>query len=233
MIQGRLIGVGVGPGDPELLTLKAVRAIREAPVLAYAAAGGQPSLARRIAAVHIPPGRREINVVLPMDPHPELARAAYDEGASRIAAELELGDDVAVLCEGDPFFYGSFIQFFGRLGPNYPCLVVPGVTSISAATAAAGLPLAWRSRTLSIVPATLPPAELERRLEEADAAVVLKVGRHLGTVRDVLAKLDLIGAAVLIERATMPEQRLAPLVDVAAAEAPYMSLILVPGRGGR
>jgi precorrin-2/cobalt-factor-2 C20-methyltransferase len=113
---GRLLGVGVGPGDPELLTLKAVRILDEGPVIAYVAAGGRPSMARRIVAQHLSPGRPEINIALPMRLVPELAHAAYDEGAARIGAELERGRDVAVLCVGDPFVYGSFAQLFERLG---------------------------------------------------------------------------------------------------------------------
>jgi precorrin-2/cobalt-factor-2 C20-methyltransferase len=116
MITGRLLGIGVGPGDPELLTLKALRYLQAAPVVAYVAAQGQPSIARQIAAPHLPPGQREINIALPMHPSPELADAAYAEGASRIGAELERGRDVAVLCEGDPLLYGSFRQLLRRLG---------------------------------------------------------------------------------------------------------------------
>ncbi|MDX1540992.1 MAG: precorrin-2 C(20)-methyltransferase, partial [Geminicoccaceae bacterium] len=189
MRSGRLVGIGVGPGDPELMTLKAVRAIGECPVVAFVSAGGRPSLARRIAATHIGADQREVNIALPMNLHPEIAQAAYDEGASRITAELEQGLDVALLCEGDPLLFGSFIQFLARIGPRYACRVIPGVTSVSAAAAAAQMPLVWRQRSLVVLPATLPVELLEDRLRHAEAAAILKVGRHLEAVRDVLARL--------------------------------------------
>ena len=169
MITGRLLGIGVGPGDPELLTLKALRCLQAAPVVAYVAARGQPSIARQIAAPHLQPGQREINIALPMHPSPELADAAYDEGASRIGAELERGRDVAVLCEGDPMLYGSFSQLLARLAPSYPTEIVPGITSVTAAAAAAGRPLATRNDTLAIVPATLPMEALRARLGHGNA----------------------------------------------------------------
>ena len=233
MSTGRLIGVGVGPGDPELLTLKAIRCIQECPVLAWVAAAGRPSIARRIAASHIPSDRREINIALPMNPHPDLTRAAYDEGASRIAAELEQGDDVALLCEGDPLLYGSFIQFLGRLGASYPSLVVPGITSVSAAAAAARLPLVWRSRTLVIVPATLPEDLIEDRIRQADTAAILKVGHRLPALRAMLQRLGLLERAILVERASTTDERVLPLADAQAGEAPYFSLLLVRAGGGR
>lgn len=228
MSTGRLLGIGVGPGDPELMTLKAVRYLQEAPVLAYVAAGGGRSIARQIAAMHVPAGKRELNITLPMHPRPELAQAAYDEGASRLAAELEQGRDVAVLCEGDPLFYGSFIQLFARLGEQYRTEVVPGVISITAAAAAARMPLVWRARTFSVVPATLPAERLRHLLSQADAAAILKVGRHLAEVRAILAELGLMERAIYVERASSPDERVMPLLDVEdEVEVPYFSLILV------
>lgn len=233
MITGCLIGVGVGPGDPELLTLKAARRIRDARNLAFVAASGRRSTAREIAAAEIRPGTREINIALPMDPQPELARAAYDEGSSRIAAELERGDDVVVLCEGDPLFYGSFIQIFARLGQHYRSEIVPGVTSVSAASAAARLPLVWRSRSLVVLPAMLPRSLLGARLAGADAAVFMKVGRHLGEVRRLLDDLGLLERAIYVEKVSTPDERIMPLIDLEEEDAAYFSLILVPIRGAR
>ena len=228
MITGRLLGVGVGPGDPELLTLKAVRILQESPVIAYVSAGGRPSMARRIAAQHLSPGRTEINLALPMQPLPELARAAYDEGASRIGAELEQGHNVAVLCEGDPFVYGSFAQLFDRLGERYATEVVPGVVSFTAAAAAAHRPLVGRTQTPAVLPATLPRDLLAAQLEHADAAAILKLGRHLAKVREVIAKLGLIERAIYVEHASGVRERVVRLVDLAADEAPYFSLVLLP-----
>jgi precorrin-2/cobalt-factor-2 C20-methyltransferase len=229
MITGRFLGVGVGPGDPELLTLKAVRILQDSPVIAYVSAGGRPSIARQIAARHLSPGRREINLALPMQSVPELAEAAYDEGASRIGAELEQGHDVAVLCEGDPFVYGSFAQLFDRLGERYPTEVVPGVVSFTAAAAAARHPLVSGTQTMVVLPATLPRAALAKRLESADAAAILKLGRHLAKVREVIVELGLLERAIYVEHASDMRERVARLVDLAADEAPYFSLLLLPG----
>jgi precorrin-2/cobalt-factor-2 C20-methyltransferase len=228
MTRGRLLGVGVGPGDPELLTLKAVRVLQESPVIAYVSADGRPSTARRIAAPHLPEGQREINLALPMHPAPELARAAYDEAASRIGAELEEGRDVAVLCEGDPFVYGSFAHLFDRLGESYPTEVIPGVVSFTAAAAAARAPLVRRMQSLAVLPATLPMEALAAHLAQVDAAAILKLGRHLGKVRELLDRMGVLHRAIYVEHASEDSQRVVRLVDLALEEAPYFSLILLP-----
>jgi precorrin-2/cobalt-factor-2 C20-methyltransferase len=228
VITGRLFGIGVGPGDPELLTLKALRYLQAAPVVAYVSARGQPSVARHIAAPHLQPGQRELNIALPMHPSPELADAAYDEGASRIGAELERGRDVAVLCEGDPLLYGSFNQLLKRLGSFYPAEIVPGITSITAAAAAARRPITIRTDTLTVVPATLPMEALRARLGQTNAAVILKIGRHLDKVRQVLAELNLLDRAIYVEGVSTADQRVMPLVDMKDMSAPYFTLILIP-----
>jgi precorrin-2/cobalt-factor-2 C20-methyltransferase len=228
MITGRLFGVGVGPGDPELLTLKAVRILHESPVIAYVSADGRPSVARRIAAQHLLPGHSEINLALPMLPLPELAQAAYDEGASRIGSELEQGHDVAVLCEGDPLVYGSFAHLFDRLGERYPTEVVPGVVSFTAAAAAARRPLVGRAQTMAVLPATLPRDALVAQIGRTDAAAILKLGRHLAKVRDVIVELGLMERAIYVEHASGVGERVLRLVDLTADEAPYFSLLLLP-----
>jgi len=228
MITGRLLGIGVGPGDPELLTLKALRYLQAAPVVAYVAARGQPSIAREIAAPHLRPGQREINIALPMHPSPELADAAYDEGASRIGTDLERGRDVAVLCEGDPLLYGSFNQLLNRLSGVYPIEIVPGITAVAAAAAAARAPLVARTDTLTILPATLPVEALRARLGQPEAAAILKVGRHLGKVRQVLESLNLLHRAIYVEHVSTAEQRVMALIDMTEATAPYFSLVLIP-----
>lgn len=233
MTTGRLIGIGVGPGDPDLITLKALRCLRDAPVVAYVAAGGQPSMARQIAAPHLPQIAREINLALPMHPRPELASAAFDEGASRIAAELEDGSDVAVLCEGDPLFYGSFVHILSRLGAQYRTEIVPGITAISAAAATTHLPLLTRSETLIVVPATLPRDALAARLRDAESAAILKLGRHLDKLRGVLHELGLMDRAVYVERASTGRQRVMSLADHPDAEAPYFALVMISRSGLR
>jgi precorrin-2/cobalt-factor-2 C20-methyltransferase len=225
---GRLLGVGVGPGDPELLTMKAVRILQESPAIAYVSAAGRPSMARRIVARHLSPGCPEIHIALPMRLVPELARAAYDEGAARIGAELERGRDVAVLCVGDPFVYGSFAQLFERLGERYPTEVVPGVTSFTAAAAAAGTPLVGRDQTLVVLPATLPRDALAAHLARTDGAAILKLGRHLAKVRDVLSELGLLQRAIYVEHASAARERVVRLADLPVDDAPYFALVLLP-----
>ena len=227
MITGRLIGIGVGPGDPELITVKALKAIRNAPVVAYISANGRPSMARQIAAEHIGPSAKEIKLTLPMHPSPEIAQSAYDEGASRISAELEQGKDTAVLCEGDPLFYGSFGHILARLHNQYPVEVVPGVSSVMAAAAAAEQPLAFSAEGFSVLPATMSEEKLTTRLKAVDAAVIIKLGRHVEKVRMVLESLGLVERSIYVERASSSEQKVVPLKDLDRIDIPYFSLILV------
>jgi precorrin-2/cobalt-factor-2 C20-methyltransferase len=224
--RGRLFGLGVGPGDPELLTLKALRLLREAQVIAYAAPEHGDSFARSIVASWIEGHQREIAIRFPMRPGPP-PKAIYDDAAAALAADLERGHDVALLCQGDPFFYGSFINVFTRLAGRYRVEVVPGVSSLTASAAAAALPLVSRDETLAVIPATLDEAELARRLGEADATAIVKLGRHVAKVRRVLDRLGLIDGAVFIEHATLADQRIAPLARVDSKNARYFSMALV------
>lgn len=226
-MSGRLYGIGVGPGDPELLTLKAVRLVAEAGVIAYPApADGTDSMARAIAAPHIPAGKTEIVIETPMVPGQFPANDVYDRYADEIADHLKAGRDVAVLCEGDPFLYGSFMYLFGRLAGDFPCEVVPGVSSLGACAARAGQPLVSRNQVLAIVPAPLDEADLEARIAIADAVAIMKVGRHLEKVRSVLDKLGRLETAVYVERATLTDEKVMPLMNVSEDRAPYFSMIL-------
>jgi precorrin-2 C20-methyltransferase/precorrin-3B C17-methyltransferase len=233
--RGRLFGVGVGPGDPELLTLKATRAIHDADVIAYPSARHGRSVARRIAAPYLRPEHEELLLRFPvtteLTSHPggyEAALSAfYDEAAEELAVHLDAGRDVAILCEGDPFFYGSYMYFHERLAPRYETTVIPAVTAFSAAAAAAGTPLVKRDDVFMALPGTLAADELTRRLESADAAVVMKLGRTFPKVRDAAGEAGVGERAVYVERASAPEQRIAPLAE-AGDQVPYMSLVLVP-----
>jgi precorrin-2/cobalt-factor-2 C20-methyltransferase len=230
-VSGVAYGIGVGPGDPELMTLKGSRLIAACPVLAYPAPDDGDSLARAIAAPHIPAGVEEIVIRTPMASDRFPALAVYDAAADAIAGHLAAGRDVAILCEGDPFFYGSFMYLFERLAERAPVEVVPGVTSLTACAAALRSPLAARNDVLTIIPATLDAAMLADRLGSCDSAAIVKVGRHLGKVRDALAVAGLLEHALYIERATMANQRIVPIQDVDDGEAPYFSMILVHRRG--
>jgi precorrin-2/cobalt-factor-2 C20-methyltransferase len=229
-VSGVAWGLGVGPGDPELITLKAARILKATPAIAYPAPEAGESLARAIAAPHLPGGQIEIVVRMPMSSDRFPAQEVYDRAAVEIGGHLEAGRDVAVLCEGDPFFYGSFMYLFARLALRWRVEVVPGVSSLTACAAAARAPLAARDDVLTVIPATLPEAELARRLEAAEAAVLVKVGRHLGKARRALAALGLLENARYVERATMTAERVLPLSEVAGDVAPYFSMILVHRR---
>jgi precorrin-2/cobalt-factor-2 C20-methyltransferase len=226
-MTGTLYGLGVGPGDPELLTLKAVRLIKSSPVIAYPAPDTGDSLARAIAAPHIPDGREEIIIRTPMIAGQFPANDVYDHYSIEISEHLKAGRDVAVLCEGDPFLYGSFMYVFSRLAEEYPFEVVPGVSSLGACAAAAGAPLVSRSQILSVVPATVDEEVLKQRIQQSEAVAVMKVGRHLEKVCRVLDELDLKEQAIYVEHASMDNQQVLKLDDVGFATAPYFSMVLV------
>lgn len=226
MTKGKLIGVGLGPGDPELVTVRSARLISSAKVIAYPALPGTESFARRIAESYIAEDTHEIVMEIPMTQERGPAQAAYDLGAARIAEALDLGEDVIVLCEGDPFFYGSFMYLHARLAENYDVEVVPGVTSVAASTAAVQRPLVARNETLMTIPAPLPSTTIRHRIESSDSVAILKLGRHLGRVRAILRELGLAGNALYIERATLDQEVLLPLEE-APDPAPYFSMILV------
>ncbi len=224
---GIFYGVGVGPGDPELMTMKAWRLLSTVPVIAYPRADGAESLARRIAAPFIPEEAIELDLPIPMRSERQPGQAAYDEGAGRIAAHLDDGRDVAFLCEGDPLFYGSFMYLLHRLKGRHETVIVPGVTSLTAAAAASGRPLAARADVLKVIPATVGMARLAAELESAEAAAIIKVGRHFDQVRAVLARLGLTDAACVVEAATRPDQKITALADVPEGAKPYFSTILI------
>lgn len=234
-VSGTLWGIGVGPGDPELLTLKAVRVLRAAPVIAYPAPFEGSGLARRIVAKVLDDGlcRTEIALRMRFDVNRTSARTAYDQGAVTIAAHLAAGRDVAILCEGDPLFFGSFSYIVARLGGCFKVEMVPGVNSVSACSSVLQRPFALLDDRAVIIPALRPAAEIEAALAVAEAAAIIKVGRHLTKVVCVLDHLGLLERAWYIERAGQPEQRVQSLVAVMATteESSYFSMVLVHKRG--
>lgn len=240
-MTGRLFGVGLGPGDPELITRKAARLIGEADVIAYHSGPRGRSIARSIAQELLPPAIIEEPLVYPVttqaSDHPGgYARAMddfYDESAGRLAAHLTAGRTVVVLCEGDPLFYGSYMYLHDRLAARFPTEVVPGVTSVSAAAAAAGLPLTRHEDVLTILPGTLPTPELARRLADTQAAAIMKLGRTFPSVREALTQSGRLDDARYVERASGPGQRTMPVADVDEQAVPYFSIVLVPGRDRR
>jgi len=231
-MSATVYGLGVGPGDPELLTLKALRILRAAPVIAYPAPETGDSFARTIVVPHLSGGQQEIAIRMPLGDGQFPKAEIYDGAAAKILAHIEGGRDVAVLCEGDPFFYGSFLYLYERLVDRCPVQVVPGVSSLMACASVAGLPIARRNETLTVIPAPLPDDVLRTHFARADALAIIKVGRHLGRIRRLLTDCARLEDASLIERATLVNQRLAPLREVDEDSAPYFSIVLVPAAKG-
>jgi precorrin-2/cobalt-factor-2 C20-methyltransferase len=235
--SGRLIGVGVGPGDPELMTLKAVRALQVADVVAHFARNGRAGNARTIAAGHLRAGIEELALRYPMttevakdcDAYRDAMSAFYDGAAKTIAAHLDAGRTVAVICEGDPLFYGSFMHLHVRLARRYPTDIVAGVTGMSGGWSEAATPIAQGDDVFIVLPATLPAGEFERRLADADAAVIMKIGRNLAKVRLALERTGRLKRAIYIERATMGDAIMLPLIEKKDDAAPYFAIVLVPG----
>ena len=235
-MTGKLIGVGTGPGDPELLTIKAARAIERADVVAYFAKQGNPSNARAIVADLIT-NQIEEQLGYPVtteidrrhDDYKSATNAFYSEAAERVAAHLDAGRTVAVLSEGDPLFYGSYMHIHVRLAGRYPTEVVPGITAMSGCWSEAGLPLVQGDDILSVLPGTLDEVDLRARLEGTDGAVIMKVGRNLPKIRRALELAGRLDSAVYVERGTMANGRSIRLADKADDVAPYFAIVLVPG----
>jgi precorrin-2/cobalt-factor-2 C20-methyltransferase len=236
-MSGTLYTLGMGPGDPELLTLKAARLIGACPVVAHFAKRGRAGHARSIAGALVRETAEELRFEYPYTVEIDVADPRYLDGmggfydacAARIAERLDAGQDVALLCEGDPFLYGSAMYLFDRLA-GHRLVTVPGVPGMSGCWSRAGLPFTHGDDVLSVLPGTLDAASLVRRLQGCDAAVVMKLGRNLAKVRDALCEAGLAERAVYVERGTMAEERIIRLCDVTADVAPYFAMILVPGR---
>lgn len=244
--KGRLIGLGVGPGDPELITLKALRLLQSAQVVGYFVAKakanrGEGGNAFGIIEQHLADTQVRMPLVYPVTTEklePPLSYETvisdfYDTAAQQVAKHLDAGRDVAVICEGDPFFYGSYMYLHDRLADRYEVEVVPGVCSMLGSAAVLGLPLVYRNQSLSVLSGVLPEAELKARLATAEAAVVMKLGRNFDKVRRVLGELGLADRAHYVERATMANQRIVALDEVDPMASPYFSMILVPGQKWR
>jgi precorrin-2/cobalt-factor-2 C20-methyltransferase len=238
--SGRVICAGLGPGDPDLMSLRAARAIGAARHVAYFRKAGRPGQARRIVEGMLTAGVTEypmeypVTTELPFD-SPEYGVALarfYDSWADRLAMLAET-DDVLVLCEGDPFFYGSFMHLHSRLHGRVPVEVIPGITGMTGCWTATDTPITWGDDVLTVLMGTLPEDDLVRHMTNADALVVMKTGRNLPRVRRALDRAGRLEAAWLVERGTMPNQRVARLAEVDTADCPYFAIVLVHGHGRR
>lgn len=236
-MTGRLIGVGTGPGDPELLTLKAIGALKQADVIAHFAKTGNVSNARTIVGAHMPDGAEELPLLYPVTteiPKEDAAyrdaiRDFYDRSAAVVAKHLDAGRTVAILSEGDPLFYGSYMHLHVRLSTRYPTEVIAGVTGMSGCWSSIGVPMTQGDDVFTVLPGTLPEYELERRLADAQAAVVMKIGRHLAKVRRALDRAGCLDRAIYVERGTMANASVMKLTDKLDGDAPYFAIVLVPG----
>ncbi len=235
---GTLFTVGLGPGDPELMTLKAARIVGSAPVIAYFAKRGRAGHARSIVEGHLRAAVIEERMEYPFTTEVALEDPRYaaeigtfyEACAARLAARLDAGQDVALLCEGDPFFYGSAMYLFDRLSGEYPSEVVPGVSGMSGCWTQARTPITHGDDVLTVLPGTLDEDALAARLTGCDAAVIMKVGRNLPKIRAALERAGVAGRAIYVERGTMPGERVVKLAELDSAPAPYFSIVLVPGR---
>ncbi len=239
--SGRLWGVGVGPGDPELITRLGARLIAAADVVAYHSGTAGRSIARRTAGDLVRADAVEELLVYPVTTgttdHPLGYYGAvsdfYDASAARLAAHLDAGRDVVVLAEGDPMFYSSYSYLHDRLADRYACGVVPGVTAVSASTAALATAVSRHEDVLTVLPGTLPVPELARRLAGTDAAAIMKLGRTFSGVLEALRQAGRLDDALYVERASTADERVVPITEVDPARVPYFAMVLVPGRDRR
>ncbi|MFL2810406.1 MAG: precorrin-2 C(20)-methyltransferase [Paracoccaceae bacterium] len=225
-MNGVLYGVGVGPGDPELITLKSLRLIKSTEVIAYPKLKGSKSFARNIIEEFIDLPKVEIAIEIPMTVNRLPAQRAYNAAAQEISTHLNMGKNVVFLCEGDPFFYGSFMYLHSRLYKKYLVEIIPGVSSMTACAAMAKKPLAARNEVLTVLPGPLSKKELERRLADNNSSAIMKVGRHIKKIKSVIDRLGLMDSSLYIERASLKEQKVLKLID-APEVAPYFSMVLV------
>ncbi len=238
--MGRIICCGLGPGDPDLMSVRADREVRAATHIAYFRKKGRPGQARAIVEGMLAPDVREYAMEYPVTTELAIGSGEYarllagfhDEWADRLV-ELARGTDVVVLCEGDPFFYGSFMHLYTRLQGRAEVEVIAGIPGMAGCWNVAGLPMALGDDVMTVLMGTLPEAELERRVQNSDALVIMKTGRNLAKIRRVLEGAGRLDEAWLIERGTMPDERIARLADVDPADCPYFAIVLVHGRGGR
>ena len=238
--MGRIICCGLGPGNPDLMSVRADREIRAATQVAYFRKKGRPGQARCIVGGMLAQDVREYPMEYPVttelafdsEPYVRLLAEFYDAWADRLAA-LAREADVVVLCEGDPFFYGSFMHLYVRLQGRAEVEVIAGIPGMAGCWNAVGMPIALGDDVMTVLMGTLPEDELAKRACNSDALVVMKTGRNLGKVRRALQAADRLDEAWLIERGTMPGERVTRLRDVDTTECPYFAIVLVHGRGRR
>jgi precorrin-2/cobalt-factor-2 C20-methyltransferase len=241
MTKGTIFGLGLGPGEPDLMSVRADRLLRGARHVAYFRKAGKPGQARQIVAGMLAADVVEFPMEYPVTTEIPLDDPAYNDAlgpfyadcARHLRALSDQGCDVVVLCEGDPFFYGSFMHLYTRLRETNPVQVVPAITGMSGAWTATGQPITWGDDVLTVLMGTLPEAELARHMADTDALVVMKIGRNIDKVRRALETAGRMDRAWLVEYATMPGQKVMRLAEVEGRVTPYFSIVLVHGQGRR
>ena len=241
MTRGTIFGLGLGPGEPDLMSVRADRLLRQARHIAYFRKAGKPGQARQIVAGLLAEDVVEFPMEYPVTTEIPLEDPAYNDAlgpfyadcARHLRALSDQGCDVVVLCEGDPFFYGSFMHLYTRLRDTNPVQVVPAITGMSGAWTATGQPITWGDDVLTVLMGTLPEAELARHMADTDALVVMKIGRNIDKVRRALETAGRMDRAWLVEYATMPGQKVMRLAEAGGRITPYFSIVLVHGQGRR
>lgn len=238
---GTIFGVGLGPGDPDLMSVRADRLVRGAHHVAYFRKAGRAGRARTTvegmlrADVQEIPMDYPVTTEIPLDDpaYADCLAGFYAQVSAHLIAVAATGQDVVVLCEGDPFFYGSFMHLYTRVKDHAPVSVVPAITGMSAAWTATGIPITWGDDVLCVLTGTMDGPALARHMEAADALVVMKIGRNLPKVRAALAAAGKLDRAWLVECASMEAERVIPLAQAGDRTVPYFSIVIVHGQGRR
>ncbi len=238
--MGRIICCGLGPGDPDLISVRADREIRAATQIAYFRKKGRPGQARRIVEGILSRDVSEYPMEYPVttelafdsDEYVQLLADFYDQWAVRLE-RLAREDNIVVLCEGDPFFYGSFMHLYSRLQGRAELDVIAGIPGMAGCWNVVGQPIALGDDVMTVLMGTLPEEELNRRVNNEDALVIMKTWRNLAKIRRALQAAGRLDRAWLIERGTMPGERVARLKEIESTDCPYFAIVLVHGHGRR
>jgi len=230
--RGKFIGVGVGPGDPELITLKALRLIQRAPVISFLVNDKGHSQGKAIASEAFVDfdntQQLELPVVMPMSTDRSLANAAYDEAARAIAEQLQQGLDVVFICEGDPLFFGSFAYLLERLQDDYTTQVVPGISSVNASASALQLPLTMLKESFAVISGRHSDEHIRQTLESHDSVVIMKAGRARPRILQVLTETGRLPEANYLENIGRSNEVILKDVSGMSSESgPYFSLFVV------
>lgn len=239
--MGKIYGVGVGPGAVDLLSVRAEKLVREAKYIAFFRKAGRAGHARQIASTLLSKDVIELAMEYPITTEIPLSDKRYSEVLSefykkysnKIISLSQTGIDLVILCEGDPFFYGSFMHIYSRVKDKCPVEVVPAITGMSAAWTATDIPITWGDDILTVLMGTLDKTTLENQLQDTNAAIIMKIGRNLPKIKKALERTGRFYDAFIVEYAAMDKQTVQRLSDYNTENAPYFSIIILHGQGRR